>query len=250
MIKIEFIPKLKDFFTSTQTIKVLAFLGFTILLTSVIASQNFFFQNIIENGISKRDIIAQKTLVVEDVKRTELHRKEVAQKVEPILVPAEDNFIKNNLQTLQTSVMQIRKKDVNEEVKREEIGILFDLSDDSKRNFIINFLLKADDNSLHEVFDKSSLTLTNILQAGITEKDYEKDNIDKIILDNMVSNVSKRQVSVIRAMLEQVIVPNLVVDEFATEIARKNAQNSVKPYEVVFQKISYNLKIIKYPPIQ
>ena len=68
MIKIEFIPKLKDFFTSTQTIKVLAFLGFTILLTSVIASQNFFFQNIIENGISKRDIIAQKTLVVEDVK--------------------------------------------------------------------------------------------------------------------------------------------------------------------------------------
>ncbi len=236
MIKIEFIPKLKDFFTSTQTIKVLAFLGFTILLTSVIASQNFFFQNIIENGISKRDIIAQKTLVVEDVKRTELHRKEVAQKVEPILVPAEDNFIKNNLQTLQTSVMQIRKKDVNEEVKREEIGILFDLSDDSKRNFIINFLLKADDNSLHEVFDKSSLTLTNILQAGITEKDYEKDNIDKIILDNMVSNVSKRQVSVIRAMLEQVIVPNLVVDEFATEIARKNAQNSVKPYEVVFQK--------------
>ena len=51
-----------------------------------------------------------------------------------------------------------------------------------------------------------------------------------------MSNVSRRQVSVITALLEQVIVPNLVVDEFATEIARKNAQNSVKPYEVVFQK--------------
>jgi len=37
-------------------------------------------------------------------------------------------------------------------------------------------------------------------------------------------------------MLEQVIVPNLVVDEYATEIAKKNAQNSVKPYEVTFQK--------------
>ena len=36
--------------------------------------------------------------------------------------------------------------------------------------------------------------------------------------------------------MEQVIVPNLVVDEFATEIARKNAQSSIKPYEVVFQK--------------
>ena len=236
MIKIEFAPKVRDFFTSRQFLKNLSFIGFTVLMTAIIASQNFFFQNIIENGISKRDIIAQKTLTVEDVKRTEQHKKEVAQKVEPVMAPAEDEFIKNNLQTLQTSVMQIRKKEVQEAVKKEEIGILFDLSDNSKKDFIINFLLKADENSLHEVFDKANLTLTNILRVGITERDYEKDNIDKIILNNLVSNVSKRQVSVIKAVLEQVIVPNLVVDEFATEIARKNAQNSVKPYEVVFQK--------------
>lgn len=236
MIKIEFAPKVRDFFTSRQFLKTLSFIGVTVLMTAIIASQNFFFQNIIENGISKRDIIAQKTLTVEDVKRTEQHKKEVAQKVEPVMAPAEDEFIKNNLQTLQTSVMQIRKKEVQEAVKKEEIGILFDLSDNSKKDFIINFLLKADENSLHEVFDKANLTLTNILRVGITERDYEKDNIDKIILNNLVSNVSKRQVSVIKAVLEQVIVPNLVVDEFATEIARKNAQNSVKPYEVVFQK--------------
>lgn len=236
MAKLEFVSNLKDFFTSAQTLKYIYFIAFTVLMTAVIASQNFFFQNIIENGISKRDIIAQKTLTVEDVKRTEQHRKEVAQKVEPVMAPAEDDFIKTNLQTLQSSVMQIRKKNVELAIKKEELGILFDLSDNSKRDFIINFLLKADDNILHEVFDKSNLTLTNILHEGITEKDYEKDNIDQIILNNMVSNVSKRQVSVIKAMLEQVIVPNLVVDEFATEIARKNAQNSVKPYEVVFQK--------------
>ena len=229
MAKFEFVSKLRDFFTSAQAVKVSAFIGFTVLMTAVIASQNFFFQNIIENGISKRDIIAQKTLTVED-------KKEVSQKIEPVMAPAEDDFIKSNLQTLQSSIMQIRKKDVDEAVKNEEIGILFDLSDNSKKDFIINFLLKADDNSLREVFDKANLTLSNILRAGITEKDYEKDNIDKIILNNLVSNVSKRQVSVIKAVLEQVIVPNLVVDEFATEIARKNAQNSVKPYEVIFQK--------------
>ena len=236
MIKIEFAPKVKEFFTSTEFLKTLSIIGFTALMTAVVASQNFFFQNIIENGISKRDIVAQKTLTVEDVKRTEQHKKEVAQKVEPVMAPAEDDFIKSNLQTLQTSVMQIRKKNVDDNVKKEEIGILFDLSDNSKKDFIINFLLKAEDNSIHEVFDKANLTLTNILRVGITERDYEKDNIDKIIINNLVSNVSKRQVSVIKAVLEQVIVPNLVVDEFATEIARKNAQNSVKPYEVVFQK--------------
>lgn len=236
MIKIEFAPKVKEFFASTVFLKTLSIIGFTVLMTAIIASQNFFFQNIIENGISKRDIIAQKTLTVEDVKRTEQHKKEVAQKVEPVMAPAEDDFIKSNLQTLQTSVMQIRKKNVDDNVKKEEIGILFDLSDNAKKDFIINFLLKAEDNSIHEVFDKANLTLTNILRVGITERDYEKDNIDKIIINNLVSNVSKRQVSVIKAVLEQVIVPNLVVDEFATEIARKNAQNSVKPYEVVFQK--------------
>lgn len=236
MIKIEFAPKVKEFFTSTVFLKTLSIIGFTVLMTAIIASQNFFFQNIIENGISKRDIIAQKTLTVEDVKRTEQHKKEVAQKVEPVMAPAEDDFIKSNLQTLQTSVMQIRKKNVDDNVKKEEIGILFDLSDNAKKDFIINFLLKAEDNSIHEVFDKANLTLTNILRVGITERDYEKDNIDKIIINNLVSNVSKRQVSVIKAVLEQVIVPNLVVDEFATEITRKNAQNSVKPYEVVFQK--------------
>ena len=86
MIKIEFAPKVKEFFTSTVFLKTLSIIGFTVLMTAIIASQNFFFQNIIENGISKRDIIAQKTLTVEDVKRTEQHKKEVAQKVEPVIL--------------------------------------------------------------------------------------------------------------------------------------------------------------------
>lgn len=227
---------IKDFFTSAATIKVLAFLAFTLMITTVISSQNFFFQSIIENGISKKDIIAQKTFTVIDVKRTEQHKKEVAQKVDYILTPAEDDFIKNNLETLQNSILQIRKKDVEEKVKKEELSLLFDISNAERKEFVIYFLLKSDDTALHEAFDKSNLTLTNILRVGITEKDYEKNNIDKIITDNMITNVSKRQISVIKGLLEQVIVPNLVVDEFATEIARKNAENSVKPYEITIHK--------------
>ncbi|MBP3924798.1 HDIG domain-containing protein [bacterium] len=236
MAKIEFINELKSFLSSSLAKKLFAFLSFTIIMTAIIASQNYFFQNIVENGVSKMDIVAQKTLTVVDVMRTEQHKKEVAQKVEPIMAPAEDDFIKDNLQILQSSVIRIRSKEASEAVKREELGILFDLSDNSKKAFIIEFLLKSDEQTLREVFEKANLTLANILRVGITEKDYEKDNIDKIIVDHLVSNVSKRQVSLIKAMLEQVIVPNLVVDDFATEIARKNVQNSVKPYESVFQK--------------
>ncbi len=236
MNKIITMSKIRDFFLSAQAFKTAGFIFFTVLLTTIIASQNFFFQSIVENGISKKDIIAQKTITVVDVKRTEQHKKEVAQKVEPILTSAEDDFIRTNLETLENSILQIRKKEVDNTVKKEELSLLFDLSDAAKKEFVISFLLKSDDHTVREAFDKANLTLTNILRAGITEKDFERNNIDSIITNNLISNVSRRQISVINALLSQIIVPNLVEDEFATEIARKKAEATVKPYEITFQK--------------
>lgn len=128
-----FLTKMRDFFTSAQTLKTLAFFVFTLLMTTIIASQNFFFQSIIENGISKKDIIAQKTFSVVDVKRTEQHKKEMAQKVDPILTPAEDDFIKTNLETLQNSIIQIRKKDTDDKVKLDELSLLFDIPNTERK---------------------------------------------------------------------------------------------------------------------
>lgn len=236
MNKLILATRIRDFFFSSQSLKTAGFMLFTILITAVIASQNFFFQTIVENGISKKDVVAQKTITVVDVKRTEQHKKEVAQKVEPILAPAEDDFIKSNLDTLENSIIQIRRKDVTDAVKLEELSLLFDISNESRKDFVINFFLKSDDQALREAFDKANLTLTNILQKGISEKDFESVSIDSIIKENLISNVSRRQISIIDALLSQVIVPNLVIDEFATEIARKNAENAVKPYEITFQK--------------
>ena len=236
MLKIEFTEAIKKFFSSSKVIKFLYLVTFTLVITAIISSQNFFFQNIIEKGISKKEIIAEKTITVEDVKRTEAHKREVAKKIEPKLVPAEDEFIKTNLETLQNAVLQIRKKEAAKDEKFEEINVLFDLTDNPKRNFIVNFLLNVDEPSLQEAFEKASLSLSNILRRGITENDYDKGKIKQIIMDNLVSNVSKRQVSVICAVLEQVIVPNLVVDEAATELARINAQQAVKPTMVTFEK--------------
>lgn len=236
MKKIEYFEKMREILTSSRAVKILYLVTFTLLITTIIASQNFFFQSIIDNGISKKDVVAQKTITVEDVKRTEQHRREVAQKVEPILVPAEDDFIKTNLETLQKSIIQIRKKDKSEKEKINELNILFDFSDNSKRDFVIDFFLHVDEPSLKEAFDKATISLVNILQKGITEDDYERNNMKTLIQNNLVSNVSKRQISVISALLEQVIVPNLVVDEAATENAKIKAQESVKPYTVTFQK--------------
>lgn len=235
LMKINFLEKTADFFTSSKLINFLAFILFTIAMTAIVSSQNFFFKSIIENGISKKDIVAQKTITVIDVQKTELHKKEIAQKIDPILAPAEDDFIKNNLATLESSILQIRKKDAKT-VKEDEIGLLFDISEGYKKNFVINYLLKTSDKNIQQVFDKATLTLNNILGIGISEKDYEQNNIDKIIHKNLVSHSTRNQITIVTALLEQVIVPNLVIDETATDIARRNAENSVKPYEVTFEK--------------
>lgn len=236
MTQPKYFGKIIEFLSSSKVIKVLMFLTFILLMSAVISSQNFFFKSIIENGISKKDIIAQKTITVVDVERTEQHKKEIAQKINPILSPADDSFIKNNLATLQSSIFQIRKKDAPFLTKKDELGLLLDMSEGYKKDYVINYLLKTNDKILQQIFDKATLTLSNILNIGITENDYEGNNINRIIYKNLVSNVTKNQITIISALLNQVIVPNLVIDEYATDIARRNAQNSVKPYEVVFKK--------------
>lgn len=226
--------KVLDFISTKKFRNTLCFLLFTIFMTAAISSQNFFFQKVIENGISKRDIIAQRDIKVIDTKKTELHKKEVAQSVEPILTQAEDDFIMSSLETLQKSVIKIRDKKGNEDIKIDELSILFE---ESERNRgVIEFLLKSSDNDLRAIFDKSKIVLANVLNAGISTKDFDNNNVTTIIKRNIPNTTPRLQINYITSILNQVIVPNLVIDEFATEIAKKNAQNAVKPYEVVFKK--------------
>lgn len=225
--------KFLDFISSKNFRNTLCFVLFTFLMTITISSQNYFFQKVIENGISKRDIVAQKDIKVIDTKKTELHKKEAAQNVEPILTQAEDEFITTNLMTLRSSVMKIRQKDASDNLKREELKVLFD---ESGKKGLIDFLLKSSENDLNILFDRAQITLNSILNTGISSKDFENNTVNAIINKNMPNNVTRYQGSLITGILNQVIAPNLVVDEFATEIAKKNAQNSVKPYEVVFKK--------------
>ena len=228
----EFIEKAKQ----VSTVHLLMFLMFTTMMTLIISSQNFFFQKVIQNGISRRDIVAEKTITVIDTKRTEQHRKDVALNVEPILIPAEDEFIKANLNTLEASIVKIRQKNIDENIKRKELTLLFDISEIHKKEYLSNYLLNVSANDLQKTFDKTKITLNSVLNQGITESEYENSNLDKIIFKHIPQNTPRNQITVITSLLKEIIAPNLVVDDLATEIAKKNAQNAIKPYEVVFHK--------------
>jgi len=225
--------KFLEIITSKSFKVATAFIIFTTVMTIIISSQNFFFQKVVENGISKRDIVAQRDIKVIDTKKTELHKKEVAQSVEPILTQAEDDFIMSSLETLHKSVIKVREKAVSDEIKSDELSVLFE---ESERRGVVEFLLKASENDLNAIFDKSKIVLAGVLNIGISAKDFDNNNVKTIIRKNIPNTTPRLQVNYITSILNQVIVPNLVIDEFATEIAKKNAQNAVKPYEVVFKK--------------
>ncbi len=237
MKKIQFTNMLADIFSSSKVINLLIFVSFAVILTATLGARYYLFQSIIsEDGTSKKDIVAPKTIKVVDTFKTEQNKKEIAQKIEPILTPAEDTYIKNNYATLIKAIEQIRAKQTNYHQKKEEMMLLFDFENNYYKDYILNYLINSNDERLHNTLTKASKTLTNVLNQGVTEKDFEKGNLATMILRNTHFETSKGEIRVISALLEQVIVPNMVFDETATELAKKNAINSVAPTVVKFEK--------------
>jgi len=225
-----------SFIKSNDFKNVALFFLFTFVMTVVLSSQNFFFQQIIENGVSKQDIVAQKNITVVDTIRTEQHKKDVARKVEPILTQANDDFIRINLTTLRNTITKIRESNVSDSKKLEQISVLFDVPKSPQKTAQMEFLRSSDSETFNKMFNRAQSTLDTVLNIGITAQDFEKDKITEIIDKGMYHSIPRGQAKMITTILNQVIVPNLIVDEFATEIAKRNAQNSVKPYEVTFKK--------------
>ena len=128
MKKIKFTNLIADTFSSSKIINFLIFLFFAILLTGILSAKYFLFQSIInDDNTSKKDIVAYKTIKVVDTFKTEQTKKEVAQKIEPVLTPAEDSYIKNNFNSLERNITEIRKKNIDDHAKRDELNLLFDI---------------------------------------------------------------------------------------------------------------------------
>lgn len=237
MRKPKFTHVIADLFSSSKTINILIFIVFAVVFTALLASKYFFFQSIInEDNTSKVDVTAPKTIEVVDTFKTEQRKNEIVQKVEPILTPAEDSYIKNNLDALLNSVRLIRNKNISNVLKESQINDLFDIEESGSKNFIVTYFLNASDTSLQLLSANAKKTLDGVLKEGVTEKDFEKNNILSIVTRNVTPGTTRNQIKVISSLIEQVIMPNMVVDEVATELARKNAVDSVAPITVTFQK--------------
>ena len=212
-------------------------LFFAIVFTGILVSKYFFFQTIVgSDNTSKITVTAPKDIEVVDAFKTEKRRREVAQKVSAIYSPADDIYIKNNLNEIIEEVKAIRTSNDDTSIKQRDMDILLDISDPYSKTSIVYYFLNASDETLNKVFLLSQKTLDSVLREGITEKDFEENSLSKIVRRNLESTITNSQAKIVSALLEQVIVPNMIVDEEATALARKNARDMVTPIKVKYVK--------------
>lgn len=237
MKKYDFAKKLEFLKHPKKLINPFLIFSFIVLFTSLLVSKYFFFQTIVEDdNTSKVTVVAPIDIEVVDTIKTEVRKREVARKIDFIYTSGDDVYIKNNLNEFIEEIKQIRISNIPEDEKRNKLDVILDLSDNTTKSTVIGLLLKADEETLNNIFDSTNNTLIKVLNEGITEKDIESNNLAKIIRRNIDLHTTNKEVRVISALIEQVIVPNMIVDEEATENARKNAREAISPIKVKFNK--------------
>lgn len=224
-------------FDSSRLLSYFFFFAVAIVMTAIVSFKYYANQQFFENGVSKKDIYAKKTIEVVDTRRTELIKNDVAEKIRPIMTPVEDNYIRNNLKGLLENIEKIRdNQNLGYDAKTKELHTLLDIHDSPNGHFLIKYILDSKDEDFKETLSDTSDVLDELLKIGISENEFQHGKTEEFIRLAIGESVKKSQIKPISGILEHVIVPNLIVDKYATELARKNAKAGVKPYIVTFKK--------------
>ena len=163
-------------------------------------------------------------------------KREVASKIRPVVAPVEGDYIKTDLQKVVSDIEAIKRQKVSYQTKQKELYDLLDINDADRKTKAVGYILSTTDANLSSTFINASYVLNELLAIGFFDSEvtnFVNDNtIDKII----GVHVKKNQYPLIIGLIEHSVMPNLIIDEYATEVARKNAKNAVKPYVITIKK--------------
>lgn len=227
----------EDIFQSSKTASYSAFLLVVVILTALLSVRYYFYQNIISNGIAQKTIYAKNSFKVVDKQRTELIRREVANKIRPVVAPVEGDYIKTDLNKVIEEIEHIKKdKTKNNQVRQKELTELLEVNDPERKAKAVAYILSTNENNLTSTFTNTKYILNEILSKGVYDSDITNIVSDSFLDKTLGVHVKKNQYPLVVALIEHCVVPNLIIDEYATEVARKNARNAVKPYTVTFKK--------------
>lgn len=223
----------KKFGTENVYLKII-YISTIIIIAAILLSKNYLFQSVVDKGIFKKNIVANQRIEVIDTEKTEQRKKEIANRVDPILTPFHDEHIINNYANLIASIDMVRKSSYPIETKRKELLKLIEISDTTNEQ-TLDYILNTSNASYQKLTELGMQTLEKLLTIGVSES-IIKNNLDEFLDQNISSLLSPQQTNVAKLLIKQVIIPNMIVDEIATDVAKQNAMNSIKPTIVVFEK--------------
>ncbi|MCR4881023.1 MAG: HDIG domain-containing protein [bacterium] len=220
---------------STRSVGLFLCVVTAIFLTVVLSSRYYLHHSIIENNVSKRDVFANKTIKIVDIEKTQKLKNELSKKVIPIFVPVQDDYMKVNLDKNIEKINSVRGEKIPAALKKASLVEYFNLTADNETDYKnIEYIVNLSDSYYTKLENATKDTLYAILDRGISENEIQ-ENLYSLVKENSSKYLSSADYNVILFLIKGVIAPNIVVDEDATEISRKNALSAVKPVEVTFK---------------
>ena len=199
------LAKGEDIFHSSKPAAISAFLLVAIIITSLLSVRYYLLKDIIKNGVATKTIQAKNTFQVIDKQRTEIARRAAERSIQPIIIPAEIEDIKNDLDRVTTKIKEIRTSKASLEVKKEELFNLLEISDVNRKEQAISYILSATDVNLNSTFTDTKQFITQVFTNGTYSTDIDNFASDKDIEENLGAHVKKNQYPVIAGITCSVI---------------------------------------------
>ncbi|MBE6022278.1 MAG: HDIG domain-containing protein [Cellulosilyticum sp.] len=220
-----------------QNYKWMLFAGLTVVITFIcILSGNFFTKRVsLQLGeIAKETVYAP--FQVENELATLRKKQEAEAAVEPEY--KKDSTIQekaiNNIETFFDYIHTVQTTDLAEKLEKTPVEILSELSPIGLYNEQYATLLNADSESLTVMKEVCIEVTSNLLSDGISVEDSNKSiEIRMAVEEENLSTAMKR---ITEDIINNVIEPNVVVDEVATNEKKKLAQDKVDPVYVLAQE--------------
>ena len=236
MKNINNIFKDKNGFASADVLSALAFFLVALIITIILSSRYFYYQNITENGLGNKLIRAKKEIKVVDTQKTEVLKRDIASKIRPVVIPVDEAYVKASIASLKDGIFKIKTSSSDFTTKEKELSELLEIPDRQKEKAITKYFLTTGGNNIETAFQNADAVIDAYLKSGVTESEIEYYSNETSILNILGSASNTIQTKTISGIIEHVLLPNLIVDEYATEVARKNAKSMVKPITVTFKK--------------
>jgi cyclic-di-AMP phosphodiesterase PgpH len=229
--------KLKSYFDTEIGISVLLAWASIIIITFILSSRYLTLDNLVQNGVSTRDIVSERTLQIEDTEQTQRLRYEARQMIAPIYKkePGADKVIMDRLVNFLENLQDIRAK--RNLALADKVAAMEKLV--GEKEVLRPDVLQtwATTRQWQKIYEASIQTTENLIAHGIASEEF-RDKRETLVRQalpddlNLAPDVQEAVISIVRLNLR----PTLAIDEKSTEEARDITASHVKPVTEVFNK--------------